>query len=269
MDGTVAPRPPVASALPSATPSDPQIIGITPTSDQVVVLYVSLAMAVVIFGFWNVPVIRTLINPLKLFTIGFHELSHVIAAILSGGQILKITIDPYVGGATIVEGGIPGFILTSGYTGSTIVGACFLLAGWNILAAKIMSWVLAIGLLLPLVLVRDKITILLTFFYEALLIGFWFIDHGGGLRWYCLFMGVMNIFYAIWDVADDRYFQKTNDSDATQFALLYPGTTAHFWASIWITFQLAFFAGFAVLGIECLKLSHDAQVLEASKFLPT
>lgn len=36
-------------------------------------------MAVVIFGFWNVPVVRTLINPLKLFTIGLHELCHITA----------------------------------------------------------------------------------------------------------------------------------------------------------------------------------------------
>lgn len=36
-------------------------------------------MAVVIFGFWNVPGIRHLINPLKLLTIGAHELFHIIA----------------------------------------------------------------------------------------------------------------------------------------------------------------------------------------------
>lgn len=36
-------------------------------------------MAVVIFGFWNVPGIRNVINPLKLFTIGAHELCHIIA----------------------------------------------------------------------------------------------------------------------------------------------------------------------------------------------
>lgn len=29
------------------------------------------------------------------------------------------------------------------------------------------------------------------------------------------------------DVADDRFFHKTNDSDATQFALLYPRIGAH------------------------------------------
>lgn len=36
-------------------------------------------MAVIIFGFWNVPVVRNLINPLKLFTIGWHELCHISA----------------------------------------------------------------------------------------------------------------------------------------------------------------------------------------------
>ena len=78
-------------------------------------------------------------------------------AILSGGRILKITIDPHVGGATIVEGGHPGFVLSSGYIGSTLLGGAFVLAGWDTLVAKILSFVLGVGLVLPLVLVRDKL----------------------------------------------------------------------------------------------------------------
>ena len=35
--------------------------------------------AVVIFAFWNIPGARVLINPLKLFTIGWHELCHITA----------------------------------------------------------------------------------------------------------------------------------------------------------------------------------------------
>jgi len=173
-------------------------------------------MAVIIFGFWNVPVVRNVINPLKLFTIGWHELCHISAvsmppsfsclvmtttpqAILTGGRILKITIDPHVGGATIVEGGVPGFVLSSGYIGSTLLGGAFVLAGWDTLVAKVLSFVLGVGLVLPLVLVRDKLcvvsifcpcrnfivicgdffrTILLTLCYEGMLVGFWFIDHG-------------------------------------------------------------------------------------------
>jgi hypothetical protein len=36
-------------------------------------------------------------------------------------------------------------------------GAAFVLAGWDTLVAKIMSFVIGIGLICPLVLVRDKL----------------------------------------------------------------------------------------------------------------
>ncbi|KAF8909411.1 peptidase M50B-like-domain-containing protein [Gymnopilus junonius] len=261
-------RPPVAPPLASTIPSS-DVGPLTPSSDQIVVLYVIVAMAVIIFGFWNVPVVRNVINPLKLFTIGWHELCHISAAILSGGRILKITIDPHVGGATIVEGGTPGFVLSSGYIGSTLLGGAFVLAGWDTLVAKILSFVLGVGLVLPLVLVRDKLTILLTLCYEALLVGFWFVDHAQALRWYCLFIGVMNILFVVWDVADDRFFHKTNDSDATQFAILYPRIGAHIWATFWIIFQLAFLAGFAVLGIYAFKITPEQMNAQAASFLPT
>lgn len=159
-------------------------------------------MAVVIFGVWNVPLVRNLINPLKLFTIGWHELCHIIAvrpspqapctshlgcslctishqirsqAVLTNATILKITIDPTLGGCTIVEGGRPLFILSAGYIGSTLLGAfdlelpgtridfvimtggLLVLGGWDLLVAKIMSWVIGVGLVMPLVLVRDKL----------------------------------------------------------------------------------------------------------------
>ncbi|KAF8957473.1 peptidase M50B-like-domain-containing protein [Flammula alnicola] len=244
--------PPVAPPLPTTTAAASGVGGLTPSSDQIV------AMAVIIFGFWNVPVVRNLINPLKLFTIGWHELCHISAAILSGGRILKITIDPHVGGATIVEGGHPGFVLSSGYIGSTLLGGAFVLAGWDTLVAKVLSFVLGVGLVMPLVLVRDKLTILLTICYEALLVGFWFVDHGQALRWYCLFVGVMKCILS-----------QTNDSDATQFAILYPRIGAHIWAAFWIIFQLGCLVAFAVLGIFAFKLTGEQMNDQAASFLPT
>ncbi|KAF9045778.1 hypothetical protein BDZ89DRAFT_1099546 [Hymenopellis radicata] len=232
---TVASRPPLQDPTAGVTAGSAQPI--TPTSEQIVVLYVMISMSVVIFGVWN------------LFTIGLHEMSHIIAAVLSGGRILRITIDPHIGGATIVEGGRP--------------------AGWDTLVAKVMSFVLAIGLLMPLRLVRDKFTILLTIFYEGLLIGFWFVDHASALRWYCLFVGMMNILYVIWDVADDRFFHKTNDSDTTQFEIMFPRIPQHVWATLWIMFSLTVLAGFALLGIFAFKRTTQEMYDEAAKFLPT
>lgn len=82
---------------------------------------------------------------------------HTPQAILTGGTILSITIDPNLGGATRVEGGHPTVILAAGYIGSTIFGATFTLGGWDTLVAKILSFILGIGLVCPLILVRDKL----------------------------------------------------------------------------------------------------------------
>ena len=51
--------------------------------------------------------------------------------------------------------------MSSGYVGSTLLGGAFVLAGWDTLVAKILSFVLGVGLVMPLVLVRDKLYVLL------------------------------------------------------------------------------------------------------------
>ncbi|EKM49999.1 uncharacterized protein PHACADRAFT_264473 [Phanerochaete carnosa HHB-10118-sp] len=242
---------------------------LTPTHDQVPTLYVIVVYTVVIFALWNIPGARVLINPLKLFTIGWHELCHITAAIFTGGTIVRVCIDPDLGGATIVEGGAPTLVLSAGYIGSTMFGGVLILAGFDTLVAKIMSFIIGIGLLCPLVLVRDKLTIITTLMYEGLLVGFWFIDHAQALRWYCLFLGVMNTLYVIWDIADDKYFRKANDSDATQFSLLYPSLGPHVWGLLWIIFEIAILTGFVLLGVVCFKMDSDQMRAQAAEFLPT
>jgi hypothetical protein len=57
----------------------PQSSDRPPTSlSQQIVVY-----TVVIFAVWNIPALRNLINPLKLFTIGWHELCHIIVVSVS------------------------------------------------------------------------------------------------------------------------------------------------------------------------------------------
>ena len=49
---------------------------VTLTTDRTTIQIV--VYAVVIFAVWNIPAVRNLINPFKLFTIGWHELCHII-----------------------------------------------------------------------------------------------------------------------------------------------------------------------------------------------
>ncbi|KAF8494752.1 peptidase M50B-like-domain-containing protein [Hysterangium stoloniferum] len=233
--------------------------------NQAVVIYVVLVYITFVFAVWSAPVVRVVIMPFKLFTIGWHELCHAIMA----RTILRITIDPNLGGCTLVQGGHTPTVLTAGYVGSTLFGGVFILAGWDTLVAKICSFVIAFGLLCPLALVRDKLTILLTFVYEAILVGFWFADHGSALRWYCLFVGVINILYVVWDVLDEKFFKKRNDADTTQFGLLYPRIPAYVlvWAIFWIMFQLAALVGFLFIGIVSFRRTTEQMQAEAGKFL--
>ncbi|KAG8900093.1 hypothetical protein FRC01_010269 [Tulasnella sp. 417] len=245
---------------------------------------------VLVIPFWFLPGARTIIAPLKLYVIGWHELCHMLAAMLSGGKVTSVTIDPMLGGCTRVDGGKPAIILSAGYFGSTILGGLYVLAAWHTIGAKIASFFTVVGILCPLYKVRDKLTFLLAAFWLALLVGFWFIDHASPLRWYALFLGIMHVFFALCkdytdathspplnfacfvgsgDFTDDRLFKKTNDSDCTQYALLFPKTQPHHWAVGWILFEVSVFVAFTFIGLAVFKMPTSQMNLEAAAFLPT
>jgi len=73
--------------------------------------------------FWN----TILVYPVKVFVVLLHELSHALAAILTGGHVLAITLSPELGGATQTVGGWPLLITSAGYLGSIVWGGLILL----------------------------------------------------------------------------------------------------------------------------------------------
>ena len=96
------------------------------------------------------------------------------------------------------------------------------------------------------------------------------------------------------DIADDMYFRKSNDSDATQFAMLFPRVPAHgkspplprqppaqaeqadvrrsspyaAWAALWIAFELGVLVGFMLLGIVAFKRTDAQMYSEAGECGP-
>ncbi|KAI3627851.1 hypothetical protein CBS14141_001852 [Malassezia furfur] len=46
------------------------------------------------------------------------------------------------------------------------------------------------------------------------------VESSVALRYFVLFIGVMNCLYSVWDICDDLVFRKVNESDATAFAKL-------------------------------------------------
>src|SRR5688572_5908881 len=79
-----------------------------------------------------------LLYPFKLFTTWVHECGHAVAAVLVGGRVQSITIQPDTSGLT--QSLIPsthlarGFVASAGYLGAAMVG-CLLMA-----ATRVEKW---------------------------------------------------------------------------------------------------------------------------------
>jgi hypothetical protein len=104
-------------------------------------------------------------------------------AVLTGGRVKSISLDPREGGVTHMVGGKSALTLPAGYLGSSLIGALLIFCGFNIVASKIASFVLAACFLLTLWWgKRDWLTIVTILMAVGLIVGFWFIKHAQPLR---------------------------------------------------------------------------------------
>ena len=240
-----------------------------PTHTQQVTLGVIGAYVVGIAILWNVPYLRMILWPFKMLVIAFHEFGHASTAILTGGKVKSISLDPNEGGVTHLSGGISAITLPAGYLGSSIIGAVLTLCGFNINASKIVSIALGVCFLLTLWWgKRDWLTILTILLAVGLLVACWFINHAEALRFVVLFIGVMSSLYSGWDICDDLILRKVNSSDAAVFAKRYGGSS-RCWGVIWSIISVMFMAVGIVIGLVAFSQSFEQQREDAQHFIPT
>lgn len=240
-----------------------------PNHTQRVTLGVIAAYAVGIAILWNVPYLRMILWPFKMLVIAFHEFGHAITAVLTGGRVKSISLDPREGGVTHMVGGISALTLPAGYLGSSLIGALLTFCGFNIVASKVASIVLGVCFLLTLWWgKRDWLTIMTILLAVGLLIACWFIKHAQALRFVVLFIGVMSSLYSVWDICDDLILRKVNESDASVFAKRYGGSS-QCWGVIWSIISILIMAVGIVAGLAAFSQSFEQQEKDAQKFIPT
>ena len=83
-----------------------------------------LLLTTLVFALWQTPVVV----PLKILIVFFHEASHAIATILTGGKVLSLSISANQGGEVWSQGGNRFITLTAGYLGSLLIGIGLLIA---------------------------------------------------------------------------------------------------------------------------------------------
>ncbi|MBA2664676.1 MAG: M50 family metallopeptidase [Bradymonadaceae bacterium] len=76
-----------------------------------------------------IPFGALLIYPFRLFGTFVHETAHALAAVLTGGEVVGMSVNWDTSGLTLSRGGSRFFTASAGYLGSMVVGAGLLVAG--------------------------------------------------------------------------------------------------------------------------------------------
>ncbi|KAK1006399.1 hypothetical protein LTR91_003659 [Friedmanniomyces endolithicus] len=243
--------------------------GLTVRGAQGVTLGVIAAYIVLIAILWNIPYVRYILWPFKMLVIAFHEFSHALAAICTGGRVDSISLHPHEGGVTHMRGGNSAITLPAGYLGSSLIGMLLTFCGFDIVASKVASIVLGVCFLFTLWWgKKDWLTVGTILAAVGLLVGFWFIAHAEPLRYLVLFIGVMSSLYSVWDICDDLILRKVNGSDASQFAKRYGGSS-QCWGVVWSIVSVLFMAAGIVAGIAAFPETGAQQKNDSEHFAPT
>jgi hypothetical protein len=202
-------------------------------------LLLPLGMGVLALALWNTFVVY----PFRVFVVFLHEVSHGLAAVLTGGRIVSIGLSFDEGGVCLTQGGSRFLVLSAGYLGSLLIGALFLLAGAKRRGAPALVGTVGVfTLLVTVVFVRTWFGFFYGLAASALLL--LVASRGKPVVSEVLVaaIGAMSCLYAVWDIASDVILRSSPDSDAEALARL-TGVPAVLWGLVWIVASLAVLAG--------------------------
>lgn len=179
--------------------------------------------------------------PLKILVVFFHELSHALAALLTGGSVLSIELVAQQGGLAITAGGSRFLILSAGYLGSVVWGGLLLVLAARSRADR--AAVAGLGALLlgtALLWVRPVLSFGFAFSVVVggalLAVAAWL---SAGVNDFLLrAVGLTSLLYAVFDIQSDILARPhLRESDAAQLAVL-TGIPTLAWGLAWMLLAL-------------------------------
>ncbi|PRQ74063.1 Peptidase M50B-like-domain containing protein [Rhodotorula toruloides] len=272
--------------------ADERVPGLfSPTEEQAWTLIAAAISIVGITIAWNLWGLRWLLYSFKSYTVFVHESGHLLGLLLSGQRLYRFTIDPNTGGATHT---VPGTLLRPpslflGPLFSLFFGSGLVFAAFDTRAAKYASFVVGVGWVPVVALQGNWVSRVNCALPVGLLIGFWFIDHAYPLRFYILFIGVMSLFYVVWDTmvrsrslrrawrwtsderyrAQDDFFHRKQNECCVVMIESNTAVSATLWFGLFFTLSCLAFVGVMLGGLAYWRETGRAMYCEAQAFLPT
>ena len=194
---------------------------------------------------WN----TLFVYPLKIFVVFMHEVSHGLAAIVTGGRIVEIQINPQQGGHALTQGGSRFWTLTAGYLGSLLWGGLILLLAARTQFDKTISIFIGLGMVVISIAFGESLfTYLFGIGFGVVLLAIGFFLPEAFNDWILRVIGVTSCLYAILDIKSDVLDRSHLRSDARMLSEV-TGLPTEFWGVLWIliaiglTFWFLYLAG--------------------------
>ena len=190
-----------------------------------------LAYFALLWWFWDASVVY----PVKMFVVFLHEVSHGIAAIITGGYIDRIVLERAQGGACYCPGGSAFLTLTAGYLGSLLWGCLLVIGGlklgkWSRTLAAVIGGATA---LLTLVYVRGSFGIGFGLLFALFMLASAKFFPVAVNRALIVMLGLTSCMYALLDIKSDVLDRPELQSDARMLAELTHVPTV-VWGVLWI-----------------------------------
>ena len=176
------------------------------------------------------------VYPLKVLTVFFHEISHGLGAVLTGGAIKEINLSPAQGGLCWTAGGWRFVVLPAGYLGSMIFGGAILVAACRTdFDRQIMQGLGIVLLIISIIYVRPFLSFGFGFGVAASFVMLGLATYSSkSLNDLSLkLIGLTSCLYAVLDIKSDLIDRDIPESDASRFAELFGGTS-YMWGIIWM-----------------------------------
>lgn len=197
-------------------------------------LPILVGIVVLVAVLWNTP----FIYPLKVLVVFFHESSHALMTLLTGGSVKEMEITVNQGGHVLSAGGNRFLTLTAGYLGSLFWGASIYLLAVKSHWDKFISMVLG-GILVIITLVFISNTFGMMFGLltggAMMVLGKFGNDFFNDLV--LRVIGITSMIYVPLDIYSDTISRSHLRSDARMLAEEIGGATV-MWGGIWIVISL-------------------------------
>lgn len=193
-----------------------------------------VGLVILIYLFWNTP----FLYPLKLLVVFFHESSHALATILTGGRVAEMVVVFQQGGHVLSQGGNRFIILNAGYLGSLLWGFLIYLVATFSRADKFTMMILGSSIgIITILFVRDWFTLLFGIMVATVMILSARYLHEKINDFVLRLIGLTSMIYVPLDIFSDTLQRSHLVSDARMLAEEYGGATL-IWGGIWLLISI-------------------------------